>query len=147
MSNYKEALVEVDEVLHHLSLQNFNKIPKDMINLIETNKDANYKWHYNASLPLYEQKLSRDAVIILSWINMEYLLTLEQKNFLKQVHKKNEEILNHKKLEKYDSDIFNNKSCNKKTFNQQSMELVPVEKKSFIQTVLNKIRNLFTKKH
>ena len=44
MNNYSITLVEVDEVLHHLSSQNFNKIPKgdieeclhSMVNNLET---------------------------------------------------------------------------------------------------------------
>ena len=56
MNNYSITLVEVDEVLHHLSSQNFNKIPKDLINMISENKDKNYPSSKGNSFPYRDGK-------------------------------------------------------------------------------------------
>ena len=68
-----KSLTEVYEVLKHLSQIEYNKIPKDAIDVIVQNKDNNYKWTYNESKSLSEQGLSREAVAILSFINLEPL--------------------------------------------------------------------------
>ena len=148
MNNYSITLVEVDEVLHHLSSQNFNKIPKDLINMISENKDKNYKWYYNENLSLRQQNLSRDAIVILSWINMEYLLDSEQKFFLKRVHIKNEKIAEDRKIEKYNTnDIFKKEKREKMNMSKKeiSTELAKVENKNFIQKLINNIKKLFNK--
>ncbi|MGN1327115.1 MAG: hypothetical protein ACI4VQ_03460 [Clostridia bacterium] len=146
MNNYSEKLVEVDEVLHHLSIQNFNKIPKEIVSIINESKDKNYKWFYNENLPLEQQNLSRDAIIILSWINMEYLLNPEQKDFLKQIHKENEKVSEGEKIKKYNSsNIFKKPKYEKTNINRNeiSIELIKVKNKNFIQKIFDKIKNLF----
>lgn len=146
MNNYSEKLVEVDEVLHHLSAQNFNKIPKEIIKIINENKDKNYKWFYDENLTLEQQNLSRDAIVILSWINTEYLLNSEQKYFLNQMHRKNEKIAEVKKIKKYNpNDVFNKLDHERisKNKSEASTQLISVKNKSFIQKIFDKIKSLF----
>lgn len=90
MVDYEKRLVEVDEVLNYLSKEDYAKIPKDVINAIKENKDKNYEWKYDETKELKEQGLCRDTIALLSHINMQYLLTNEQKELMHQLHVVNE---------------------------------------------------------
>lgn len=136
----KKVLTEVYAILQHLSSENFNKIPSNVINLIKTNKDDEYVWNYDTTKSLTEQNISRDAVAVLSYINMEYLLNDQQREFIENLHKQNEEVLEQLKREKYNSDTLfsnQNKNINKDT------ALVEYSKEKWYKKFINKIINIF----
>ena len=108
---YEKCLVEVDEVLNHLSKEELNKIPEDVLKGIKKNKDKEYMWKYDESKQLEEQKFDRNTIVILSYINMEYLLNKEQKDLMEKLHELNEQNFANEIQEKYDSkDLFKNKN-------------------------------------
>lgn len=86
MIDYSKRLVEVDEVLKHLSEGYYKKIPEEIVEVIKQNKDKNYTWNYDTSKKLKDQDLSDDTIAILSYINMEFLLNNEQKDFVNRLH-------------------------------------------------------------
>lgn len=110
MNDYGKRFVEVDEILNRMSQKDFNKIPREIINLIRENKDINYIWKYDDRKSLKEQKAHKDTINILSYINTEFILEGEQRNLIKKFHFFNEmknEIL---KKQKYNTEnIFKNK--------------------------------------
>ena len=87
---YEKCLVEVEEVLNHLDISELEKIPKDIIQVITENKDKNYTWSYDETKSLLEQELDRGTIAILSYLNMEYLLSDEQKALMEELHRFNE---------------------------------------------------------
>ena len=108
---YEKCLVEVDEVLNHLSKEELNKIPEDVLKNIKKHKDKEYMWKYDESKQLEEQKFDRNTIVILSYINMEYLLSKEQKDLMEKIHELNEQNFANEIQEKYDSkDLFKNKN-------------------------------------
>jgi len=150
MVDYAKRLVEVDEVLSYLSEENLNKIPEDVRNLIKENKDKDYTWKFDETKELKDQDLSRDTIIILSYLNMEYLLNEEQKKLMEQIHEFNERKQEKEKQEKYNEDnIFNNKKENFE-IQQQKQEQEQVENKSLVEykdsvfkRIINKIKSFF----
>lgn len=86
MEEYKKALTEVYEILNFLPVEYLNKIPKEIIKLIRDNMDNDYTWYYDFDKSFYKQELSREAVAILSYINMEFFLNKEQKNLMEKIH-------------------------------------------------------------
>ena len=90
MINYAKRFVEVDEILKHLPQELFLKIPNHIIRLIRENKDINYKWSYDKRKKITDQKLHKDTITILSYINTEYLLEGEQRLLMKRFHYFNE---------------------------------------------------------
>lgn len=108
---YEKCLVEVDEVLNHLCEEDLKKIPEDILKSIKEHKDKEYTWKYDESKELKEQKFSRNTVVILSYINMEYLLNKDQKDLMEKLHELNEQNFTNEIQEKYDSkDLFKNKT-------------------------------------
>ena len=133
MNNYSKRFVEVNDVLNHLSEENYKKIPIEIISLIKENMDTNYYWKYNETLPLYKQNLSKDTIAILSYINMNYLLTYKQKEELEIIHKKNDIEIHNKLKIKYNSDdLF--KKAKKQEINSinKNVSICIIEKEKFI---------------
>ena len=90
MIAYSRFLVEVEEILRHLDRENYNKIPNEILEYININKDKKYIWRYDNSKKLKEQDVCDETIAILSYINMEYLLNDEQKDYLNRIHLINE---------------------------------------------------------
>ncbi len=108
---FEKCLVEVDEVLNHLSKEELNKIPEDVLKGIKKHKDKEYMWKYDESKRLEEQRFDRNTIVILSYINMEYLLSKEQKDLMEKLHELNEQNFINEIQEKYDSkDLFKTKT-------------------------------------
>ena len=146
MTDYNKRLVEVDEVLNHLSEEDLQKIPEDIRQIIEENKDKEYIWEYDETKEFKDQGLSRDTIIILSYLNMEYLLNQEQKDLMQQIYELNERKEEERAKQCFSENIFKNKQSQeeKKQETQQSpVGALVVYKESFFTKIVNKIKNFF----
>lgn len=139
MVDYNKRLVEVDEVLNHLSKENLDKIPDEIKNLIKENKDKDYVWYFDENKPLKDQNLSRDTIAFLSYLNMEYLLNKEQKSFMEQIHRYNEQKNEQEKQKKYSNQIIF-----KKKESIENKEMI-IFKESLITKIIKRIKSLFKK--
>jgi len=144
--NYEKCLVEVDEVLNHLIDEELNKIPEEIKIGIKEKKDKDYIWHYDETKKIYEQAISREAIAILSYLNMEYLLDEEKKALMEEIHR-----FNKKKKYNFDIKFQKNKITSLNTdIIQESKEtqninlMVPKQKKWYIK-IFSTIKNIFSK--
>lgn len=145
MIEYNKRLVEVDEILNHLSIEDYNRIPKEYIILIKQNKDINYIWKYDTNKKLKDQDISDDTIAILSYINMEFLLNDDQKNFINRLHILNNIDTNSNNTFDYKKDIFTKKSNQTKEYNTNN--IIVIHSENIFQKITNKIRNVFNKKN
>lgn len=115
---YEKCLVELDEILKHLSNEDLKKIPYEIRKAINEQKDKNYNWKYDEHKELNQQTIDRQTIAMLSYINMEYLLNKEQKLLMHKIHKFNENKAEEEKSKKYNSkNIFKNTFVNEKKEN------------------------------
>ena len=148
MIDYEKRLVEVDEVLSYLSEEDLNKIPEDIRSLIKEKKDKNYTWKFDETKQLKDQNLSRDTIIILSYLNMEYLLNEEQRKLMEQIHELNEKKQEEERRKKYNSDELFNKKENSNELIEESQEQIENKsvtkyKESVFTKIINKIKMFF----
>ncbi len=145
MIDYEKRLVEVDEVLNYLSRENLNKIPEEIRNLIKENKDKNYTWKFDETKQLKDQGLSRDTIIILSYLNTEYLLNEEQKELMEKIYAYNEQKQEKEKKEKYNpNSLFNNTNVEKMQTSAPVQNNALVEyKESMFKRIITKIKKFF----
>ncbi len=137
---YEKCLVQLDEILKYLSDENLQKIPNEIKESIKSEKDKNYLWKYDESKALNEQNLDRKTIVILSYLNMEYLLNTKQKEFIKRIHDFNEEKL---EKEKQESNIFKN---NKKSIVQGEVSLIQIKEDKWYNKVFYFIKWIFKRK-
>lgn len=149
--DYEKCLVELEEVLNHLDEIDYTKIPNELIEAIRSNKDKTYEWKYDETKSLKEQKLDRNTIAMLSYINSEYLLNEDEKELMKKIYDMNEQKAEVEKKKKYNPDnLFKNKPNSKKASNEENsgteeLSLVEIKEQKWYQKVINYIKNLFKK--
>ena len=143
MIEYNKRLVEVSVILKHLNKNDYDKIPKELIDRIEKNKDLEYIWNYDETKDLKNQNVSKDTIAILSYINMQYLLNEDQKKFVQEIFSENQKKIENIKKEKYDTDnLFKNKKVEGTKVQEEVHALVEYKEKNLIQKVWDKIKSL-----
>lgn len=143
MTNEK-CLVELDEVLKYLVIEDLNKIPVEIRNFITQQKDKNYIWKYDETKSLGEQKLNRRTIAMLSYLNMEYIQTEEQKLLMEKYHKLNEQTMKQKERVKYDS-MFNKENKEVEENIKNDNQLIKVSTEKWYKKLFNSIKNIFKK--
>lgn len=77
--------VQIKEVLNNFSKEDQNKVPIDLINLIEVNANVtNYSLSIDRNIPL-ENQISRQAMGCIIYIVTKYIANTNQKNQLKKI--------------------------------------------------------------
>lgn len=148
MTDYSKRLVEVDEILKHLSQSDYDKIPEEIKDAIKENKDREYQWEYDETKKLKDQNVNDETIAILSYINMEYLLNEEQKTFVEKLHKINDkthiqnEVLTEAKYSNKELFVKNNKDTK-----EHSKQISVLDnKENILKRILNKIKTYLLKK-
>lgn len=144
MIDYNKRLVEVSVILNHLNKSDYDKIPKEVIDRIEKNKDIEYVWNYDETKDLKDQNVSKDTIAILSYINMQYLLNEEQKKFVQEVFNENQKKADNIKKERYNPDnVFKNKRQSIIEEAKHISSIIEVKEEKWYKKILNIIKNLF----
>ncbi len=73
--NYANAYTEVLEILKYVSLEDYNKIPKNKIELFKANANNNYHFTYSPNKTLNEQNVSKIAKGIIAILFRDYWAT------------------------------------------------------------------------
>lgn len=132
MEDLNKRLVEIEYILRKLEDEYIKKIPQEIWDYIEKNKDKNYIFKYDDSKNLLEQNLNIDTISILTYINIEYLLDEKQKMEMIEFLRKDEAIAEQKKAKLYNTeDLFKNKKESK----QQETSLVEVKIEKWYEKV------------
>lgn len=140
---YEKCLVELDEILKYLSNEYLSKIPYEIRKNIKQKKDSNYTWNYDETKELSEQNINRETIIMLAYLNMQFLLNVEEKTVMEQFHKYNEEKVEKEKLEKYNpNNIF---KANNTDSESNKVMLVKIEEKKWYQKIFDFFKKFIRK--
>ena len=141
---YAVAYSEVLEILKHIPISEYNKIPKEKINMFEKNASKEYKCNYIPSKTLTEQNVSKTAKGIIAILFRDYWATPEQKEKIIQKQKNDRMALEEEKANKYNpNDIFKEKGI--KIDNDKNVSLVKVAKQKWHEKILTFIKKIFNK--
>ena len=114
------SYTEVSYILDILGEEYKNKLPEKILKLIYTNKNDDYKINLNFDITKNNINISRNALIIISILNLKYWEYDElKKDKLKNLYAKNEKIYQNK-INNYKNDNWLNK-------NKQTIENKPVQ--------------------
>lgn len=142
MEDLNKRLVEIEYILRKLEDEYIKKIPQEIWDYIEKNKDKNYIFKYDDSKNLLEQNLNIDTISILTYINIEYLLDEKQKMEMIEFLRKDEAIAEQEKAKLYNTeDLFKNKKESK----QRETSLVEVKIEKWYEKVFAFFKNMFKK--
>lgn len=108
---YKKAFTEVYEILNYVDKDDYNKIPKNIINALKENRDTEYNFFVDESIPFYEQNLLEETKAILFNVYRDYLANSEMKDKIIKFQREEENISEKLKYKEYKyNNIFEKKS-------------------------------------
>lgn len=143
---YRKACKEVIEILSYISKEEYNKIPQEIIKVLENDKDDDYNFKYDPNKTLDEQNISKQAKTIIAIFYRDYWASEYQRKKIKEYEKLLYEKIEKEKKDKYNSnEIF--KIDNHIKENDRKNEIVLVDNnESLFKKILNRIKNFFTRK-
>ncbi len=101
----KETYSEVYSILNMLGDNYKNKIPTNLLNMINEERLESYNPQYVIMKRINEQNISRDSLSIIALLYLNYWCnTPEERQNLKQLLRSNEEIYKKETKEKYNTD-------------------------------------------
>lgn len=143
--NYRKAYVEILQVLKYVPKEDRNKIPKEIIRTLKEKADSEYSYKIDTNIPFEQQNLLNETKSILANFYRDYWATDFQREQIIKKEQEEENKLNEELSKKYNSDnLLKNR---KKNYTQEeSKELIVVEKIKWYQKIFTKIKNIFIKR-
>lgn len=149
MNKYANAFKEASVILEYLVEDDYEKIPKKLLDVINENKNDVYEYEMNDELDLNEQPMLPETKALLFNIFRDYLSTPEQKEKIIQMQKEDMAKLKQKKSEEFEKSMQNSQTFK---FNEEvettkeTLAMVEYEKEGFWKRLLNKMFGKFNKK-
>ena len=145
---YSKAFSEVLEVLKYIPKEEYEKIPLDIIGLMEDNCLKDFKVEYNPGMTLSEQNFLEETKYIIAIFFRDYWATDIQKNKILLKEQQDAYLENLEKEKKFNTDIFENKLKNVEIENKQkeNNQLAIIEKDNIFKRIITKIKSYFKKK-
>lgn len=151
------ALVEVSEILLNMDNEEFEKIPLEVLDYIEANKNSEYEWEYDKTLSIENQKISEYTLEILTYLCIEYILEGEEKEVAEKWFNLIPKIDNQQKnISSTSNIIFPNNQTNlkkdelnedeiKNTENKPNVTstALAIKKENIFRRILNRIKNFW----
>lgn len=150
-TEYREALVEVLEIIDHLEEDEKSKIPSEIVEFYEKNKSKTYIPNINFEEgDISKYNIKNKTREILAGIYIDYLCDDEKKKseYIKKL-RNNEYNYEEKKKKSFNQNtIFKNKQTQdlKNEQIQDTKSMIKVEKKGWFSKILNKIKKILKKK-
>ena len=149
MDNSSLAYSEVCTILNMLEDEYKERVPKNVMDFFEEERDKEYNPIIDVNIPLEKQNLKRKTLVLLAILNLNYWCdSEEEKQEILDSFAKNEELkrLKEKELtENYNINNLFNKIEN--TENKTEVSLIEYKEQNFIQKIISKIRSLFRRKN
>ena len=141
-----EAAVEFNRILEYTSEDLKNKIPKKFLDFLQSIQSKTYKFEYDKTKKLDEQKLKPKTRGLIALVYQDYICNEAEKEEYIQKSQKLIKQIEESKREKYNpNDIFKDKKIENDKDTTNTVEIVEY-KESIIKRIIRKIKNIFTKK-
>ena len=150
INEYAIAYAEILEILKYIPKSDYDKIPKEKLNLFDIKKDKKYKFKYDPNKTLEENNVSKRAKAIIIILFRDYWSNDAQRKKIVAKQNNDRNIIEIEKIEKYNyEDIFKKNNINKietdKEHNNSSNMQMVVDKENFITKIINKIKKFLGK--
>jgi hypothetical protein len=145
--NYAKAYKEIIEILKYTKKSDVKKIPKEKIILWQNNMDKTWDFTVDTNKTLEEQNILDETRAIIANIFYDYWATDYQKQRIDEKDKKNAEIQEIQKREKYNPDnIFKNKQVEEvSNISDENYSLTVIKEDGWYKKILLAIKNFFSK--
>lgn len=146
-TKYANAYTEVYEILSCLNNEEYLKIPEELIEVFEENRNLEYEYEINDEQDLSKQPMLKESKAILLNLFRDYLATPEQNQKIKQWLQADRVYLENQKQKQkqYNNNVFENNKKYEKINNEESKTILPVviKKQSIFYRIINKLKSFF----
>lgn len=145
---YANAYSEVLEILKYIPIEDYDKIPKNRINLFRAYANKDHAFCYDTTKTLEEQNVSKIAKGIIAILFRDYWATEIQKEKIiaKQNYDRMQIIEEKKENYNYDNIVNNNeKNILDDTDQEKKTDLIEINRIKWYKKVWNSIINFFSK--
>ena len=137
---YANAYSEILEILKYLTPEDYEKIPKEKIEVFQTYANKDYNFNYDPDKTLQEQNVSKTARTIIGILFRDYWSTEEQRDKIVKFQQQERIRIEKEKQEKYKSDdIFKNNNTVPQT---EEVALVEVKEEKWYDKVFKFFRRI-----
>ena len=144
---YANAYREVLEILKYIPAKDYNKIPKNKIELFEKNAKNEYVFIYNPNKTLEEQNVTKRAQAIIAILFRDYWANEIQRKKIIKKQNYDRIKLEEEKRKNYNPDTIFKKREIKYTENPTSNIVSMVEyKESVFKRIIDMVKSIFAKK-
>ena len=144
---YANAYSEVLEILKYIPIKDYNKIPKNKIELFEKNANDEHRFIYNPNKTLEEQNVTKRAKAIIAILFRDYWANEIQREKIIKKQNYDRVKLEEEKRQNYNpNNIFKNKEI--KSIENPTTDIVSMieYKESAFKRFLDKVKSIFVKK-
>ena len=142
---YAVACTEILEILNYISKEDYNKVPKEVIQVLEKNKKDDIVFLYNPWKDINEQRMSETGRVMLASFFRDYWSTPEQRKKIKSFQSNKRNIIEEEKRQRFGSEnLFKTKSViNEELERNKEKSSIIVYRENIFSKILNKIKKLF----
>ena len=145
MNNRKNAYAEVYTILQELNEEEYNKIPPEVIETIEANRNEDYEYELDDELELKDEPMLPETKAILFNLFRDYLATPEQKAKIIRMQNEARQKNELKKQQMYNIDVFANRQKEDKVQTNSEKTQIVEYKENIFKRILNKIKRFFSR--
>ena len=145
MNNRKNAYAEVYTILQELNEEEYNKIPPEVIETIEANRNEEYEYELDNELELKDEPMLPETKAILFNLFRDYLATPEQKAKIIRMQNESRQKNELKKQQMYNIDVFANRQKEDKVQTNSEKTQIVKYKENIFKRILNKIKRFFSR--
>lgn len=144
--NYKKSCKEVIEILSYIPREDYLKIPNEIINVLENDKDENYNFEYNPKKTLDEQNVSKQAKTIIAIFFRDYWSNEQQRKIIKEYENAYIKKMEEEKKKKYNPNKIFLKDNQLKENIKNEIAIID-NNKLILKKILNRIKKIFSHKN
>ena len=145
MNNRKNAYTEVYTILQELNEEEYSKIPPEVIETIEANRNEEYEYGLDDELELKDQPMLPETKAILFNLFRDYLASPEQKAKIIRRQNGARQKNELKKQQMYNTDVFANRQKEDTVQPKSETAQIVKYKENIFKRILNKIKKFFSR--
>ena len=149
---YYNAYTEIYEILSYMPINYIKKLPIELLNLFEQNRNKEYKYCIDIEKKINEQEMLIETKSILAVLYRDYWATPEKKEIILQNEKNERDLYQNELRRKYNPDnIFKNSNQSQNIIQDDDSKdktlinhvAIVEHEESILKKIINKIKNIF----
>lgn len=140
------AYTQVLEILNNLKLEDYNKVPEDLISTLEEYKDEDTRFKYDSKKDYLEQNVSSEAKLILAIFFKRYWASDEKKEQIRVYEINKLTAIEEEKQKIYPKNVISDSLAQEKLEEKRQKQLESVSHQSFFKRFLAKLKEKIMKR-